>query len=86
MLFTGYITVRFNSNGELFSIYPQTEKVSCSTNGRKIQGFPEIGRGLSEIPNRGPLLQNIQFCAWNILQNIIMKQQRWLDLVVIRHD
>ena len=44
--------------------------------------FPEIGRGLSEIPEGGMGLQNVCFCPGNMLQSTVMKQQRWLDIVV----
>ena len=64
----------------------QTEMVSCHTNGRKTISLPEIGRGLPEILVCVSGLQNVRFCARNMLQITVMKQQRRLDLVVICHN
>ena len=62
-----------------------SEMVSCYTNSWKIQGLTEIGQNLPEIPECGLGLENVRFCTRNILQRTVMKQHRWLDLVIIHH-
>ena len=63
----------------------QTEIVSCCTNGQKTLNLPEIGLSLFEVPTCGSGLQNVRFCVQNILQSTVMKQQGWIDIVVIHH-
>ena len=72
-------------NASLLDEVIQTEVVSCYTNGRKIRGLPEIGRGLFKTPECRSGRQNSRFCARNVLQSTAMKQQGCLDLVVDNH-